>query len=165
MSVPGVALRRLGTLFCCVAVLWIAPSRAQYLQIPDFRHTAPPRETAAQPCDRCGVIRSIRETRQSRSQVLPPGVANPAMSSGGPDAMVRIGAVMALPMGEQGTESAFVGGVGTPEMRARFEESTYEVTVRLDNGAYSVLQRRDGGRFRVGDRVRVQGVNLELTGG
>jgi len=162
VSVPGIALRRLGTLFCCVAVLWIAPSQAQYLQIPDFRHSAPPRETAAQPCDRCGVIRSVRETRVQRpqAQTLSSSLSNPAISSGGPEPDVRVGAVMALPMG--GQDQVFVGGVGTPEMRSRFEESTYEITVRLDNGSFGVYQRRDGGRFRIGDRVRIQGVNLEL---
>jgi outer membrane lipoprotein SlyB len=47
-------------------------------------------------------------------------------------------------------------------MRDRFSESSYEITVLLDNGAYAVAQRRDGARFRVGDRVSMRGIELEL---
>jgi outer membrane lipoprotein SlyB len=46
-------------------------------------------------------------------------------------------------------------------MRARFTESSYEITVLLDNGAYAVAQRRDGALFKVGDRVRMRGIELE----
>jgi len=65
-------------------------------------------------------------------------------------------------MGDGANEQPFVGAVGTPEMRARFTESSYEITVRLDNGAYTVTQRRDGARFQVGDHVRMRGIELEL---
>jgi hypothetical protein len=82
--------------------------------------------------------------------------------STGPDSTVRVGAVVALPLGDSSADQSFVGGVGTPEMRARFSDSSYEITVLLDNGAYSVVQRRDGGRYRVGDRVRMRGIELEL---
>jgi hypothetical protein len=80
----------------------------------------------------------------------------------GPDSTVRVGAVVALPLGDSSADQSFVGGVGTPEMRSRFSESSYEITVLLDNGAYAVAQRRDGARFRVGDRVRMRGIELEL---
>jgi hypothetical protein len=71
-----------------------------------------------------------------------------------------VGAVIALPLGTAGGEP-YVGGVGTPEMRERFAETTYEITVRLDSGAYSRLERRDGGHFRVGDRVRLAQGTIE----
>lgn len=150
---------RLGGL---LLVFVLAPAGAQYIKIPDFRNpstTASP--SPAGPCSDCGVIRAIRETQSQRAMAVPQGVQNPQLS-GGPETTVRIGAVMALPMGEGGNEQSFVGGIGTPEMRARFAETNYEITVLLDSGAYAVAQRRDGARFRVGDRVRMRGIELEL---
>lgn len=140
----------------------LAPASAQYIQIPNFRNPPPEASSRpAAPCNNCGVIRAIRETQSQRAMTVPQGVQNPQIS-GGPESPVRIGAVMALPMGEGGGEQSYVGGVGTPEMRARFSESNYEITVLLDSGAYAVAQRRDGARFRVGDRVRMRGIELEL---
>lgn len=146
-----------------VLVFVLAPAAAQYIQIPDFRNPPPAASSrSVEPCNNCGVIRAIRETQSQRSMAVPQGVQNPQLS-GGPDSSVRIGAVMALPMGEGSSEQSFVGGIGTPEMRARFSESNYEITVLLDSGAYAVAQRRDGARFRVGDRVRMRGIELELV--
>jgi hypothetical protein len=79
----------------------------------------------------------------------------------GPGSTVIVGAVVALPLGE-GKDKPFVGGVGTPEMRERFMETTYRIVVQLDNGGYSSVERADGASFRVGDRVRVKGIELEL---
>jgi len=146
-----------GTLSCALLV------QAQSLIIPDFRQA--PRETARGPrpgeaCDRCGVIRSIREVRNQRPVPVPQTLQSSAMSSSSMGGDVRVGAVIALPTSEGG--QSFVGGVGTPEMQDRFAETTYEITVRLDNGAFTMVQRRDGANYRVGDRVRVQGVQLEL---
>lgn len=66
-----------------------------------------------------------------------------------------------LPLGK-GADKPFVGGVGTPEMRERFSQSSYEVVIQLDAGGTVSVQRDDGASFRVGDRVRVQGNQLEL---
>lgn len=150
---------------CAVMLaLSMAPAVAQYIQIPDFR-SPPPASSAssrpAEPCSNCGVIRSIREIRNQRATAVPQVFQNPQISNG-PDSTMRVGAVVALPLGDSGSEQAFVGGVGTPEMRERFSESSYEITVLLDNGAYALAQRRDGSRFRVGDRVRMRGIDLEL---
>lgn len=157
----GLALRWAGGLMLTAVQF---PAGAQYIQIPDFRN-APPAAVApsrpAAPCDNCGVIRSIREIQSQRPVAVPQAFQNPQMGSG-PDPAMRVGAVVALPTSEGPGSQPFVGGVGTPEMRARFSESTYEITVRLDTGAYAVAQRRDGGRFRVGDRVRMRGIELEL---
>lgn len=155
-------MRRIGGV---VFALAMAPAGAQYIQIPDFRNSPPPATTAskkaAEPCSNCGVIRSIREIQSQRPTAVPQAFQNPQVSNG-PDSTVRVGAVVALPLGDSGSEQSFVGGVGTPEMRARFSESSYEITVLLDNGAYALAQRRDGSRFRVGDRVRMRGIDLEL---
>ena len=156
----GRRVRRVGGLLLAFA---LAPASAQYIQIPDFRNPPPP-AAASRPlesCSNCGVIRAIRETQSQRSIAVPQGIQNPQMS-GGAESSVRIGAVVALPMSDSSNDQPFVGGVGTPEMRARFSESSYEITVLLDNGAYAIAQRRDGARYRVGDRVRMRGIDLEL---
>jgi hypothetical protein len=79
----------------------------------------------------------------------------------GPGSTVIVGAVIAMPLGE-GKDKPFVGGVGTPEMRERFTETTYAVVVQLDTGGYTTVQRADGAMFRVGDHVRVTSTQLEL---
>ena len=157
----GRLMRRISVI---LLTLTVTPAGAQYIKIPDFRNQPPASTAGSKPvesCSNCGVIRAIRETQSQRSSAVPQVFQNPQISNG-PDSSVRVGAVVALPLSDSGSDQAFVGGVGTPEMRARFSESSYEITVLLDNGAYAVAQRRDGNRFRVGDRVRVRGIDLEL---
>lgn len=154
-----------GALVMVLSLLFAAPGVAQYIRIPDFRDE--PRATAKGPrpgedCNNCGVITAIREVQSQRPVAVPEVFRNDTvMFRDGPSTPTRVGAVIALPMNETG-DGAYVGGVGTPEMQERFSQSNYEITIRLDNGAYTVAQRRDSGRFRVGDRVRVRGIDLEL---
>lgn len=141
------------------------PAQAQYIRIPDFRNAPPPAAAApraGEVCDNCGVIRSIREIQGQRPVAVPGAFQNDPADHGGPGSPVRVGAVVAMPMSENPKDQPFVGGVGTPEMRERFSQSTYEITIRLDTGAMTATQRRDGANFRVGDRVRVRGIELEL---
>jgi outer membrane lipoprotein SlyB len=145
------------------AALWgvAAAAYGQPIRIPDLRE--PPRATLkpGEACERCGTIRSIREVRLSRPVPVPRAFQNEPMDQG-LGSTVIVGAVVALPLGgDPDKNKPFVGGVGTPEMRERFTESTYEVTIRLDDGGYTMVQRADGASFRVGDRVRVQGTQLE----
>lgn len=146
-----------------IALACAALACAQSLKIPDFRQS-PPEATAGprpgDPCDNCGVIRSIREVQAERPIAVPkPLQAGPVDQ--GPGSTMLVGAVMVLPMGDR-SDRPYVGGVGTPEMRERFTETSYEITVRLDGGGYTAVQRRDGASFRTGDRVRVQGNQLSL---
>lgn len=157
----GVYRRLSASLLCC---LWFAAAAAygQTLRIPDFRQ---PESVALKPgeaCDKCGVVRSIRETQVGRPVAVPEAFrTNPGAGIGSD---IYVGAVVALPLAEKGEQPGkpFVGGVGTPEMRERFTESTYEITIRLDDGGFTQVTRRDGGSYRVGDRVRVSGTQLEL---
>lgn len=137
-----------------------AAAQAQPIKIPDFRE--PPRAALGpgEACDRCGAVRSIREVQVRRPVNVPRAFQNDPMDQG-PASQVIVGAVIALPLGA-GTDKPFVGGVGTPEMRERFTETTYDVGVQLDSGGYATVQRADGASFRIGDRVRVQGIQLEL---
>jgi outer membrane lipoprotein SlyB len=139
-------------------------AQAQTIRIPDFS-TERPAATTLKPgetCDHCGVIRSIREIQSQRPAPVPKGFQSDSTDGGMGSSNQLVGAVAVLPMGE-GSGKSYVGGVGTPEMRSRFTETSYEITVRLDNGGYTVVQRNDGAQYRVGDRVRVQGIQLELV--
>jgi outer membrane lipoprotein SlyB len=140
-----------------------APALSQSIKIPDFREERASAVSGPRPgeaCDGCGVIRSIREIRIDQPVGGVPNRPESDSFERGVGSGVPIGAVIALPTGEGG--SAYVGGVGTPEMRERFSQTSYEISVRLDNGAVTTVQRRDGSRYRVGDRVRVRGVQMEL---
>ena len=150
-------------MLAAVALACAAVALPQSLKIPDFRQSPPegvPGPRPGQPCDNCGVIRSIREVRASRPVTVPKPFQSDQFSQG-PGTSMYVGAVVALPMGER-SDKSFVGGVGTPEMRERFTETTYEITIRFDSGAYTAVQRRDGASFQVGDRVRVRGSQLSL---
>ncbi len=137
----------------------------QPARVPDFRYHPPaaaPAPRVGERCDGCGVIRAIREVQTQRPIPVPKPLQGEAIDRG-PGSSVLVGAVVALPTGPGSSGSQpFVGGVGTPEMRSRFTETTYEIVVRFDNGAFTTVQRNDGASFRVGDRVRVHGVQMEL---
>jgi hypothetical protein len=158
----GVHRRSSASAFFCLCLAALA-AHSQTLRIPDFRE--PESRVALKPgeaCAKCGAIRSIREVQVGRPVAVPEIFqTNPA---GGLGSDVYVGAVVALPLADKGEQPGrpFVGGVGTPEMRERFSESTYEITIRLDEGGFTQVTRRDGGSYRVGDRVRVSGTQLEL---
>lgn len=136
---------------------------AQNIKIPDWRErpaAVAPLPKAGEPCERCGVIRSIKEISLQRPVNVPQSFrSDPGYS--GPGGSMPVGAVIYVPFGA-GSDKPYVGGVGTPEMRERFSATEYEITIRLDDGGYTMVQRRDGLAYRVGDRVRVEGIRLEL---
>ena len=145
------------------ALLWLAAAAgAQPIKIPDFRDSprAAPVPQPGEKCEQCGVIRSIREMQSQRPVDVPQVFQNQQIDSG-VGGTIYTGAVVYLPLGK-GADKPFVGGVGTPEMRERFSQTSYEVVVQLDSGGTISIQRDDGASFRVGDRVRVRGNQLEL---
>jgi hypothetical protein len=155
----GVYLRSSAVSLCITAA---AAAYAQPIRIPDFRDTTPAVLKPGEACLKCGVIRSIREVQVGRPVAVPEAFrTNPG---GGLGSDVYVGAVVALPLSDdkENPGKTFVGGVGTPEMRERFSESTYDITIRLDEGGFTQVTRRDGASYRIGDRVRVSGTQLEL---
>jgi len=120
---------------------------AQSIKLPDFREEV--RSSAL--CDNCATVRSVRELSTAQARPSAPGITTPPI--GTPHQEVLVGAVFARPLSDN--SEGFVGGVGTPEMRARFAATSYEITLRMDDGSYRFIQRRDAARFKVGDRVRV----------
>ena len=147
------------------ALCMVMTALAQTIRIPDFRQPAPTAYLQpGEPCELCGRIVSIREKQVERRPVVPESLqgAPPGSSSGFSDRNL-VGAVIYLPLGRETTERTSVGGVGTPEMRERFRETTYEITIRLDGGGLRFIERSDGTRYGVGDRVRIAGVgDLEI---
>jgi len=139
---------------CVALAAW-----AQSLKIPDFRQLAAPPTAQLKPgerCNACGRVLSIREIPLERKANVPQafqsgGVGTPS-GPGGPN---LVGAVIYLPLGGESTGRPFVGGVGTPQMQERFQETTYEIGMRLDDGSLRFLQRPDGSSYQVGDRLRI----------
>ena len=138
--------------------------RGQSIRMPDFRKPATYQLQPGERCEDCGRITSIRERQIDRRPAVPASLRAPEVAGGsGVVQPTLVGAVVYLPLGNESSDRPFVGGVGTPEMRERFRESTYEISVRLDDGAMRFLQRSDGTRFQIGDRVRIAGTDLELV--
>jgi hypothetical protein len=112
----------------------------------------------AQTCLVCGEVRSIREIggavpTEPRSRTV--GV------SSGLDTPFVVGSVAQFSFGGSRDQGWTFGAAGTPEMQARFAETTYEVDVAMDVGESRTLQRRDGYRFHVGQRVALRAGELE----
>ena len=140
-------------LICCTTTgAW-----GQSIRMPDFRKPLTVQLQPGERCDACGRILSIREKHIERRPAVPNALSSANVGgSAGVAQPNLVGAVIYLPLGDTG-DRPFVGGVGTPEMRERFRETTYEITVRLDDGTMRFIERTDGTRYQIGDRVRVAG--------
>jgi hypothetical protein len=151
-AVPAIVLAILPLIFA---------ARAQTIRLPDFRQTPLYSEAPVpgEPCDECGVVRSIREINKRRTPVFD----NSSSVRSTPYDTRVVGALVVLPFGAgSGSTSAYAGGVGTPEMSARLGELSYQVTLRMDDGSYRSMDQIDGNRYSVGDRVRVVDQRLQL---
>ena len=156
--------RRTKAALALAAVFCVAAAWGQSIKMHDFRKPMTYPLQPGERCDSCGRILSVREKHIDRRPAVPAALSSANVGGTGGVAQPNlVGAVIYLPLGDTG-EKPFVGGVGTPEMRERFRETTYEITVRLDDGAMRFIERADGTRFQAGDRVRVSGGDeLELV--
>jgi outer membrane lipoprotein SlyB len=133
-----------------VAVLSIA---ATY-EVDAQRSTEPVRDagmSVVMRCQDCGSIQSIREAQEARA-ASPPGTASAS----------PVGLVMYIPLGRKaGAESAFVGSAGSRQWQERTTNARYEFIVRMDDGNYRTVSRQGVSDFTVGDRVKVNQLQIE----
>jgi len=154
----GVIARAAGVLLLSIIVLGPAPLAAQSIKIPDFRNEPVP----GAPCANCGTVRSIREVSMRTPGRVPEGMTPRSTFGQGPGSETNVVGgifVHSFSAGQQGQTT--VGGVGTPEMQQRLNETSYEINVRMDDGSYRTVNRRDGASFQPGDRVRFTQGSME----
>jgi hypothetical protein len=107
-------------------------------------------------CVDCGVVRSIREIRTEREAQRPDAyVSSPQYRDTLPAELPRIGPAFSLSWGAGERPRTQIGAVGTPEMKHRYIDITYEVSVRFDDGRFGLIEQDDAGDLRTGDRVIV----------
>ena len=115
-------------------------------------------------CVNCAVIRSIRTVERERAtprQV--PSYINSSqyqntVTAGGPP---LVGPVVGFTFGPGSSSQGFVGAAGSPAMRERLMQISYEVILLFDDGRFGLLELDDVGDFRANDRVRVVNNMLE----
>lgn len=123
-----------------------------------------PAGVGAQPttggCPDCGTVRSVREVDRERRP--PPATGAPANYAGPGDFPGGLGdgqpigwVATARYSGEAGLSKGYVGAVGSPEMRERLTEKSYEIVVKLDNGRYRLVQEDQPPPWQPGDRVKI----------
>lgn len=102
-------------------------------------------------CQDCGTIQSIREAQQARP-TSPDGTTSPS----------PVGLVMSIPLGRKpAPEGAFVGSVGSRQWQERTSSGRYEFIVRMDDGSYRTVSRPGISDFKLGDRVKVNQLQIE----
>lgn len=117
-------------------------------------------QPAADGCPECGTVRSVREVdrelRPPSATGVPASYAGPGDFPGGLGDSQPIGWVaVARYSGESGFSKGYVGAVGSPEMRERLTEKSYEIVVKLDNGRYQLVQEDQPPPWQAGDRVKI----------
>ena len=133
-----------------VAILSIAATYSVEAQ----QSTEPVRDTGVSVvmrCQDCGTIQSIREAQQARPT-----------SPDGTTSASPVGLVMSIPLGRKpAPEGAFVGSVGSRQWQDRTSSTRYEFIVRMDDGSYRTVWRPGISDFRLGDRVKVNQLQIE----
>jgi len=115
-------------------------------------------------CVNCAVIRSIRTVERERTTPRRiPTYVNSAqyqntINAGGPP---LVGPVVGFTFGPGSSTQGFVGAAGSPAMRERLMQISYEVILRFDDGRFGLLELDDVGDFRANDHVRVVNNMLE----
>jgi len=119
---------------------------------------------SAGPCESCGSIVSIRMSTQEE-QWTPLGVVSPSAaptSPGGTESRT------AFAFGTDGSSRGLVligsaGGAMYAKRPTAYQKPRWDVTVKMDIGGTRTLQQRYEPLLREGDRVRVNGTQLELA--
>jgi hypothetical protein len=107
-------------------------------------------------CADCAVIRAIRELRTEREVQRPDlYTSSPQYRDTMPADLPRIGPAISMTWSHGERPRTQVGAIGTPEMKHRYIEITYEVSLRFDDGRFGLIEQDDIGDLRTGDRVIV----------
>ena len=123
---------------------------------------APAKRPPKGPCPNCGVIRSIEQTEQERrGDEMPSYISSPQYLDQRGDSKPYVGPVLGITFGKGQTTQTFVGAAGSETMRRRILQITYAVTVSFDDGRFGLIELQDLDDLRVGDRVRMEGSQLE----
>jgi len=113
-------------------------------------------------CADCGVIRSIREVRTEREATRPDAyVSSPQYRDTLPSDLPRIGPAISFSWGGGEPPRTQIGAVGTPEMKHRYIDITYEISVRFDDGRFGLIEQDNVNDLRTGDRVIVINKKVE----
>ena len=121
---------------------------------------AAPAQQEAAGCPNCGVVRSVREVEREqpapRTTADPPGYVSPGDFPGSLGGNLSSGWVAtARYQGGAGWSQGYVGAVGSPELKERFAERSYEIVVKLDNGRYQLVREDQPPPWQAGDRVKI----------
>jgi hypothetical protein len=111
----------------------------------------------ASKCADCAVIRTIRTVERERSmqREVPSYMTSSQYLDTRRYSQPYVGPVVGMTFGPGQDTKTFVGAAGSPTMRQRMLEITYEITLLYDDGRYSVIEQSDLGSLREGDRARV----------
>jgi hypothetical protein len=105
-------------------------------------------------CTDCGVVRAIREVRTEREAQRPDTyVSSPQYRDTLPSDLPRIGPAISMTWGKGSPPRTQIGAFGTPEMKHRYIDITYEISVKFDDGRFGLIEQDDPNDLRVGDRV------------
>ena len=127
--------------------------------LPDTQSAprAAPAGTLKDTCIHCGVVRSIRTLERERGaqRDVPSYMTSSQYLDTRRYSQPYVGPVVGMTFGPGESTKSFVGAAGSPSMRQRILDITYEVTVRYDDGRYGLIEQSDVDRLRVGERVQV----------
>jgi hypothetical protein len=139
-----------------LCVLLLCASIAPLAAAADPEEARKPIAGVATNCADCGVVRAIRELRTER-EVQRPDVytSSPQYKDTMPAELPRIGPAISLSWGAGERPRTQIGAIGTPEMRHRYIEITYEITVKFDDGRFALIEQDDASDLHPGDRVIV----------
>ena len=115
-------------------------------------------------CTDCAVIRTIRPLERERAtrREMPSYMTSPQYLDTRRYSEPYVGPVLGITFGPGQETKTFVGAAGSPAMRQRILQISYEVLLRYDDGRSGLIEIEDASSFRVGDRVKVVNNQLEL---
>jgi hypothetical protein len=153
---PGFLLSNAGGAFTLIAIVACMQVHHPAVAADDEAAERKPLAGVTTNCSDCGVVRAIREVRTEREAPRPDVyVSSPQYRDTMPAELPRIGPAISLTWGPGERTRTQIGAFGTPEMRHRYIDVTYEVSVRFDDGRFGLIEQDDIGDLRVADRVIV----------